>query len=84
VFDMIVIALPAALGISLACLLLFPIVERPFMYRGWPALVGDAFRRRDIRAIGRLFDTCDSPNGPAQTPCTHQQLMPLEGKTLQP
>jgi peptidoglycan/LPS O-acetylase OafA/YrhL len=84
VFDMIVIALPAALGISLACLLLFPIVERPFMHRGWPSVVADGLRRRDIRAIGRLFNSCDSPNGPAQTPYTPRQLMPLEEKTLQP
>jgi peptidoglycan/LPS O-acetylase OafA/YrhL len=82
VFDMIVIALPAALGISLACLLLFPIVERPFMYRGWPSLVADAFRRREIRAIGRLFNTCDSPRDTARASHTSRHIEPFAGKTL--
>ena len=65
-FDMIAIAIPASLGISFACLLIFPIVERPFMHRGWPALVGGALRRRQFRAIGRLFTSRDPSSGSVQ------------------
>jgi peptidoglycan/LPS O-acetylase OafA/YrhL len=82
--DMLVIALPASIGISLCCLLLFPIVERPFMHRGWPSLVGGAFRRRDIRAVSPLFtdrglqrDSADRPSNPDCPP-------PLSGKTRPP
>lgn len=42
----LLIALPFALAITLACLCLFPIVERPFMFADWPQRLGRMLRRK--------------------------------------
>ena len=55
-------ALPFALSftcaVTLACLCLFPLVERPFMYSNWPQLVWRAVAARMSCSERRLAATC--------------------------
>lgn len=44
--NVLVVALPFALAVTFACLCLFPIVERPFMFGDWPQRAWRAVRRR--------------------------------------
>jgi len=44
-WNVIVLALPFAIVVTLGCLCLFPIVERPFMFSDWPQRVGAWLRR---------------------------------------
>jgi len=53
--DMATVALPMTAGIVLACLALFPFVERPFMYREWPQVVSEAVRSRNPRVLAALM-----------------------------
>jgi peptidoglycan/LPS O-acetylase OafA/YrhL len=45
-WNVLVIALPFAIAVTLACLCLFPIVERPFMFGDWPQRLARALRRK--------------------------------------
>ncbi len=48
-------ALPFACAVTLACLCLFPLVERPFMYSNWPQLVWRAVRERRLGVLRALW-----------------------------
>ena len=52
-------ALPFALSftcaVTLACLCLFPLVERPFMYSNWPQLVWRAVWERRLGVLRALW-----------------------------
>ena len=54
--NVLLVALPFALSftcaVTLACLCLFPLVERPFMYSNWPQLVWRAVRERRLGVSG--------------------------------
>ena len=54
-WNLLAIALPFALAVTLGCLALFPIVERPFMFADWPKVVIEAIRLRRPRALLRLI-----------------------------
>jgi peptidoglycan/LPS O-acetylase OafA/YrhL len=53
--NIVLIAVPFSCAVILACLCLFPFVERPFMHGRWPQLVWQALRTRDWRALAPLF-----------------------------
>jgi hypothetical protein len=53
--NIVLIAVPFSCAVILACLCLFPFVERPFMHGRWPQLVWQALRSRDWRALAPLF-----------------------------
>lgn len=54
-WNLLAIALPFALAVTLGCLALFPIVERPFMFADWTKVVMEAIRTRRPRALLRLL-----------------------------
>ena len=53
--NLLLVALPFALAVTLACLCLFPLVERPFMRGDWPGLVLRAIRERRLAPLAPLF-----------------------------
>ena len=53
--NVLLIALPFALAVTLGCLCLFPLVERPFMHGHWPSVVAQAVRSRSLRPLRVLF-----------------------------
>lgn len=53
--NILLVALPFALAVTLACLCLFPLVERPFMYGDWPRLAVRAVRGRSLAPLASLF-----------------------------
>ena len=61
--NVLLVALPFALpfalsftcAVTLACLCLFPLVERPFMYSNWPQLVWRAVRERRLGVLSALW-----------------------------
>lgn len=58
--DMLFVAIPMAVVVCAGGLLLFPFVERPFMYRQWPVLVLTSIRSRDPKALLALFRNDDA------------------------
>jgi peptidoglycan/LPS O-acetylase OafA/YrhL len=54
-WNLLAIALPFALAVTLGCLALFPFVERPFMFADWPRTVAKAVRMRQPRILLRLL-----------------------------
>ena len=53
--NVLLVALPFACAVTLACLCLFPLVERPFMYSNWPQLVWRAVRERRWGVLRALW-----------------------------
>jgi len=53
--NVLLVALPFACAVTLACLCLFPLVERPFMYSNWPQLVWCAVRERRLAVLRALW-----------------------------
>ena len=57
--NVLLVALPFALSftcaVTLACLCLFPLVERPFMYSNWPQLVWRAVWERRLGVLRALW-----------------------------
>jgi len=53
--NVLLIALPFAIAVTLGCLCLFPLVERPFMHGHWPSVVVQAVRSRSLRPLRVLF-----------------------------
>ncbi len=53
--NVLLVALPFACAVTLGCLCLFPLVERPFMYSNWPQLVWRAVRERRVGVLRALF-----------------------------
>ena len=53
--DMLLLAIPSAILITLITLIGFPIVERPFMFRDWPQMLWSALRGRSLTPLAPLF-----------------------------
>ena len=57
--NVLLVALPFALSftcaVTLACLCLFPLVERPFMFPNWPPLGWRAVRERRLGVLRALW-----------------------------
>ena len=61
--NVLLVALPFALVVTLGCLCLFPFVERPFMSSEWPQLMARALSQRSPRLLGKLWDQPTSRTG---------------------
>ena len=53
--NLLLIALPFAVAVTLACLCFFPLIERPFMSAAWPSRVGRALRERSLAPLRALW-----------------------------
>jgi len=53
--NVLLIALPFAIAVTLGCLCLFPFVERPFMHGNWPSVLAQSVRSRSMRPLRALF-----------------------------
>ena len=54
-WDMVLVAIPMGIAVTLSLLLLFPLVERPFMNRHWPQELVLAIRERALGRVIRLI-----------------------------
>ncbi|MFM2164374.1 MAG: hypothetical protein RL325_811 [Planctomycetota bacterium] len=53
--NVLLIALPFAAAVTLACLCLFPFVERPFMFGDWPQRIARSVRERRLAPVLSMF-----------------------------
>ena len=53
--NVLLIALPFAAAVTLACLCLFPFVERPFMFGDWPQRIARSVRERRPGPVLSMF-----------------------------
>ena len=53
--NLILIAVPFTIVITLACLCLFPFVERPFMFGDWPQRLARSVRERSLAPVLAMF-----------------------------
>jgi len=53
--NIVLIAVPFTIAITLACLCLFPFVERPFMFGDWPQRLARSVRDRSLAPVLEMF-----------------------------